>query len=211
VDEHAEVISYACAQRFLPRKPIVREGDFGLKVFLLASGRVKMTQVSRTGQEVILRIRRSGDVVGGLGMSAGETHSSSSVALEPCEVLLWDSRIFESFCERIPALRRNAMRILSSALQVMEECFCELATHRVAPRLARTVLRLFEQSGNPKRVTPISLTCEELGQMTGTTLFTVSRLLCKWAELGLIHPEHKTISIKDFQGLIAIAEGEEVA
>jgi hypothetical protein len=42
--------------------------------------------------------------------------------------------------------------------------------------------------------------------MTGTTLFTVSRLLCKWTEMGLIYPENRGVVIKDVDGLLAIAD-----
>jgi CRP-like cAMP-binding protein len=49
-------------------------------------GRVKVSQVSRTGDEVILRVQGSGEVIGGLGMLPGESHSSTIRALEACQV-----------------------------------------------------------------------------------------------------------------------------
>jgi len=81
-----------------------------------------------------------------------------------------------------------------------------MATLRVPSRLARTLVRLAEQDGCERQRTPITFTCEELGQMTGTTLFTVSRLLCKWTEMGLIYPENRGVVIKDVGGLLAIAD-----
>lgn len=66
-------------------------------------GRVKVSQVSHTGDEAILRVQGSGEVIGGLGMLPGESHSSTIRALEACQVLSW-------LCARYPALQRMRCR-----------------------------------------------------------------------------------------------------
>lgn len=203
-----QIVAAAVPRHYRARQVIVREADRGSEVLLLASGRVKVTQISHTGDEVILRIKSAGEVIGGLGMSRGETHSSTIQTLERCGVLTWKLEQFDVLCERFPLLHRNSIQILNDTLQILQECFCELATLRVPSRLARTLVRLVEQDASGARNAPITLTCEELGQMTGTTLFTVSRLLCKWTEIGLLYPEHRAIMIKDMGGLLAIADGE---
>jgi CRP-like cAMP-binding protein len=139
-------------------------------------------------------------------MSSGETHSSTIRALEPCKVLSWKSDDFNRLCSQSPALQRNALRIMHDALQILQECFCELSTLKVSSRLARTLLRLAEQDGSAGQNVPIEFTCEELGQMVGTTLFTVSRLLSKWAEMGLVHTENRGIVIEDVDKFLAIAD-----
>jgi CRP-like cAMP-binding protein len=186
---------------------LYREGDAAESVLVLLSGWIKISRVSRSGEEVILRIKGPGEIVGSLGLAPGEVYSSAAHTLEECHLLSWDVLIFETLCERFPRLRRNVMHMQAQRLQVLEECFCDLATEQVGPRLARMILRLLEQNGGPARKTPIDLSCEELAQMTGTTLFTVSRLLCKWAELGIIQPERKMVLVEDLRGLTEIAEG----
>ena len=47
----------------------------------------------------------------------------------------------------------------------------------------------------------ISLSREELAQMTGTTLFTISRILSKWSEDGYIEPRRESVVIRDSQRL----------
>lgn len=56
----------------------------------------------------------------------------------------------------------------------------------------------------------IPFTCEELGQMAGTTLFTVSRLLSRWTEMGPLYPESRGIVGEDQVGLHAIADDSPV-
>ena len=173
---------------------------------MVAWGRVKVSQVSHTGDEVILRVQSTGDVIGGLGMCPDDTHSSTIRALEPCKVLSWRVEDFDRLCTSYPALQRNALQIMSNTLHLLQECFSEMATLRVPSRLARTLVRLAELEGCEGQNAPVTFTCEELGQMTGTTLFTVSRLLCKWTEKGLIYPENRGVVIKDVGGLLAIAD-----
>lgn len=206
----SEIVSIGQVRRFSRNQTIFREGDPVNSVVFLISGRLKITQTSRAGAEVILRVVETGEVAGGLGLPAGRAQTVTAQALEPCRVLLWEVRRFQTFCERFPALHRNAARILADRLQTLEECFLELATDQVAPRLARMLVRLSEHSvGPPTDAIRISLSCEELAQMTGTTLFTVSRLLSEWAQRGMISRRRKAVLIHDLPGLIALTKGIE--
>jgi CRP-like cAMP-binding protein len=204
--ECEQMFSTALRRQYEPRTVIVQEGDAGGQVLIASSGRVKISQVSHTGEEVILRIRGAGDVLGGLGMTAGEVHTSTIRALEACTVVSWPADEFEQLCASSPALQRNALQIMHDALQILQDCFCEMATLRASSRLARTLVRLAQQNGCGVERARITFTCEELGQMAGTTLFTVSRLLSKWAERGLVYAENREIVLEDIEELLAFAD-----
>ena len=201
------MVTAATQRRYMSREFIVQEGDEGGHVLLAASGSVKISQVSHTGDEVILRVARAGDVIAGLGMSAAKTYSSTARALKPSTILSWKTEDFDLLCAQSPTLQRNALQIMHDALQALQECFCDLATLKVASRLARTLLRLAEQGGSGTEDVPIAFTCEELGQMSGTTLFTVSRLLSRWTEMGLLYTGNRGIVIEDIAGIVEIADG----
>jgi CRP-like cAMP-binding protein len=71
-------------------------------------------------------------------------------------------------------------------------------------------MRLLKQVGRPARGgIEISLSREELAQMTGTTLFSVSRLLSKWGEEGFVLPRREAVVVLDAGRLaeLSIAEG----
>ncbi|MBZ5689305.1 MAG: Crp/Fnr family transcriptional regulator [Acidobacteriia bacterium] len=205
--ERCEIGSLAGERRYSSRQVIVNEGDKRGDVLLIVSGRVKISQTSHTGGEVILRIRKAGDVVGGLGMSPREAHSSTIRAMEPCRALHWKAEDFDRLCSFSTTLHSNVVQDMNNMLRVLQDCFCELATLKVSSRLARTLLRLAEQHACEGQNVPIPLTCEELGQMAGTTLFTVSRLLCKWTEMGLLYSANRGIVIEDMVGLLEVADG----
>jgi len=55
-------------------------------------------------------------------------------------------------------------------------------------------------------VIEIGLSREELAQMTGTTLFTISRLLSAWEARGMVRPRREAVTICDIESLRAVAE-----
>jgi CRP/FNR family transcriptional regulator, nitrogen oxide reductase regulator len=201
-----QIAAKACDQNFLRKQIIFREGDPVNFIFLLASGQVKVTRLSRDGSEVILGVAQPGDVLGGLGSSFGGVHLASAQALKDCSLHAWRSHDMDEFENRFAPLRRNNARILAERLRLLEERFRELATEPVSPRLASTLLRLLPPSSRGNSGEKIDLTYEELACMIGTTLFTVSRLLSDWKSRGLIHTGRRSIVIKDRKGLSDLAE-----
>jgi len=126
-------------------------------------------------------------------------------------MLAWDKPIFEALSQRLPTLRRNTARILEERLQEMQERFREIATEKVAPRLSSELVRLLHQVG--RRVNghvEISLSREELAQLTGTTLFTVSRLLCQWEVRGIVSSRRETVLVRNLPALIELSVPNEI-
>lgn len=212
VEECEEIARHATEARFNEGQIVFREGDPVRAISVLVSGRAKITQASRSGSEVILRVRTSGEVLGGIGMMAGSAHFITAQTLEPCVLLFWDSHVFEQLGDRFPSLRRNIVRIFADRLRSLEQQFLEIANEQVAPRLARTLVRFMEQSsGEGRNPIRIELSREELAQTTGTTPFTVGRLLSAWEERGILQLQRKAITIQDPSSLHSLAQMRERA
>ena len=185
------------------------EGEPAREVTLLTAGRVKITQLTSSGDVVIQRISGPGELVSGLSLAVASVHSVTPVALEPCDLLSWESRQFDDFADRYPRLQRNALRILAGRVRDLEERYSELATQRVPVRLARTLLRLMGQIGRPRDgAVVIALSREELGQMIGATLFSVSRILSQWEARGFLKGGREAVAVKDPAGLVSVAEDD---
>ena len=183
------------------------EDDPVQSVLVIATGRIKITQLSRSGKEVILRVESAGEVVDALGLSSGRTHLINAHALEAGLLLSWDLPTFDAFMHRYPEISLNAARILGERLRSLQERFRDIATERVPQRLARLLLSLMKRESGPVHNYSIDFSQEEVAQMTGTTLFTVSRVLCEWASQGIVQPERKTIVVESLPGLVALAQG----
>jgi CRP-like cAMP-binding protein len=132
-------------------------------------------------------------------------------ALSASTALIWEASAFHALADRFPALWRNITTVAAQRIQELEERYREISTQTVATRLSHQLLRLFSQLGrrvNGNGTLEISLSREELAQMTGTTLFTVSRLLSEWKERGVLTPGRECISVHDIQALREFAENE---
>jgi CRP/FNR family transcriptional regulator, nitrogen oxide reductase regulator len=208
--ECREIASAAREQEYSRRQIIYLEGDPVRQVVLLTSGHVKIVQCGRNGNEVILRLNGPGDVVGTFGLCTQACHRSMAQALSPSKALVWEAAVFESIAQGIPVLRRNTTHILSKRLEDLEERFREISTERVSVRLSHEILRLLNQVGRRVNgVVEISLSHEDLAQLIGTTLFTVSRLLSDWDQRGIVSTRRKSVSVHNLQALVELAESND--
>ncbi len=104
----------------------------------------------------------------------------------------------QSFLILYPEIRGNISRILAAHLEELEERFREVATETVSKRLAFALLRLLKQIGKPSgKGIEVPLSREELAQMTGATLFTISRVLSGWSEKGFLISRRESVVIID--------------
>jgi CRP-like cAMP-binding protein len=208
--DYGKIISAARQQRFLKKRAIFVEGDRIEQVVLLLSGSAKITQIGQTGMEVILRLGRLGDVLGGFGTK--ERQCCTAETLEDCRALVWDSATFELLANRFPVIRRNVLRILDERLCEIEERFREVSTENAASRLSSLLVRVAKQIGKQEgEGVHVNLSHRELAQLTGTTIFTVSRLLTQWEKEGTVTTRREAVSIRSIPALTAISMKDDSA
>jgi CRP-like cAMP-binding protein len=131
--------------------------------------------------------------------------------MKPATALVWEASQFEALAERFPALGRNISCVLLQTLNQLEIRFREMCTEKVAPRLVNQLVRLVNQVGERTNGhVEIALSQRDLAQLTGTTLFTVSRLLGQWQELGIVRPKRQGLLILNVPALEEISRAEEL-
>jgi CRP-like cAMP-binding protein len=205
------ILGAAREKRFARRETIFTEGDPVRQVTMVLSGFVKVTQMGLNGNEVILRLNGAGEIVGSYRVCANCTHCATAQAVQPCVALIWEASVFEKLLVRIPTFRRNTVHALEERLLEMEQRFREVSTEKVGSRLSSELVRISDRL----RRTPdnghleITLSRAELAQLTGTTLFTVSRLLCQWQTQGIVRVRRESVLVQDFAALAQISQAEE--
>jgi CRP-like cAMP-binding protein len=205
-----EIASCASARKFARDEVLFMQGQPVRNLVLLQTGSVKLTQLSPNGNEVILWMNGEGEAVGVHSESPNCNHTCSARAMEQCRALTWEYSRLQALLAVHPQIRKNINQILSNRLQELEERFREVATERVAKRLALTLLRLLKHVGKEGHEgVRLSLSREELAQMVGTTLFTISRILSKWGEEGLVVPRREAVLIRDPERLKQVS-GEDL-
>lgn len=198
----ATIISAAYEKRLWRPQTIFSEGDPVRQVMMLLSGCVKLTQIGLGGNEVILRLGGMGEMVDDFLSSANGKHSSTAQVVQPAIALVWEVANFEQLLDRFPAFRRNTVRALGERLRELEQRFRELSTLNVGPRLSSELIRLSNRfGGGDNGLREIHLSREELAQLTGTTLSTVSRLLRLWQKLGIVSIHRELVQICDSAAL----------
>lgn len=178
-------------------------------VFIL-SGRLRLVQHSMDGKDVTLSTFVPGDVVGLVVALLGDTYPGSAETLENVEVLIIPGTIVWQLMNDHGAFSIRVVRILSTRLQEAQNRIRELSTERVQQRIARSLLRLAQKVGVKEEKGSIRLDMrlsrQDLAQLNGTTLETVSRTLTTWEADGIVEAGREQIVILRPHTLVTIAE-----
>jgi CRP/FNR family transcriptional regulator, nitrogen oxide reductase regulator len=202
----------ACATRVRRGRGerLFRQGGVAHFFYFLQEGRVKITWLTRDGQLVLLRFIVPGEAFGCIAALGNSTYPVSAEAAEECLVLAWNGRTMDRLLRRHPQLAMNLIDLLAERLHDMQARYEQLATEQVEQRLARILLRLVDRTGRCVEggiLVDVRLARHDLAAMAGASLFTVSRILKRWQEAGVIQSKRQRILVRHPHGLVSIAEG----
>ncbi len=205
----AELSGHFRPRQHAPQSILFLEGQPATAYHLIAKGKIKITQTSPAGEEVILHVAEPGEVIGALPTLGKGTYPASAQALEASVTFSVEAASFEDILVNHPSVMRHLLSFATRQLQISQQRLREMATERVERRIARTLTRLASQLG-VKRGTAIEidapLSRQDLAEMSGTTLYTVSRTLRAWQRSGLVRARRKQITILEPHGLVTLAE-----
>ena len=209
LDTLAQIVSLSYPKQANAGDFFFNEGDQADEFFVLTAGRVKLTQLTPDGQQIVLRLIGPGDAFGGVGAFGDPTYPISAEAVETASALAWNSATMRQLLETQNQMALNALRFVANRYHDLQRRYRQAMTERVERRVARALLRLVHEAG--RRVDkgveidfPISR--QDIAEMTGTTLFTVSRLLSAWEERGIVKSGRQQIVLTKPHALVAIAE-----
>lgn len=185
------------------------EGDPADRLFILLDGKVKLSQVTPDGQQVIHGYIAPGREFGLVAVLANMAYPVSAQAVGPSHALALPQAEARRLVAQAPQLALNAMAIMARQIGDYQSRIRELATQRVEQRIARALLRLARQTGRKVEsgvLIDLPITRQDLAEMVGATLYTVSRTLKAWEAQGLVASKRGAILIRYPHGLVAIAE-----
>ena len=183
-----DIASNATQLEYKKNKYLFHQGDPARRFCVLVSGKVKLTQLTEDGQQIILRYVSPGEAFAIIAVLSKIPYPVTATAVNQVSILSWDDREMLELMHQYPQLSINSLAILAKRIQEFQDRFREIATERVERRIARALLRLASQTGRKLEhgiLIDISLTRQDLAEMTGTTLYTVSRTLSQWEKDGV--------------------------
>ena len=161
------------------------------------------------GHQVIVTHLGPGDGLGIIVALGNMKYPVAAETVEDCLTLAWTATDIQREMRHIPQLAINGMRLIAHHFVELQDRYRELATERVERRIARAVLRLVRQAGRRTEegvLIDIPLSRQDLAEMTGTTLYTVSRVLSDWEQKGLVKSGRERVTLRDAHRLVIIAE-----
>ena len=185
------------------------EDDLAEKAYVLVEGKVKLTQVTMDGQQILLGYLVPGRVYGIIAVLNKVTYPVSAQAVGQCRALVWDRNVLNQLMDSYPRIAYNSLRIMSGQIRIFQNRVRDLSTKRVETRIARAVLRLARQSGvktDEGVLIDLPLSRQDLAEMAGTTLYTASRVLREWEKDEVVRSNRQQIVILYPHGLVSIAE-----
>lgn len=184
---------------------IFHDGDKGNGIYIVGTGKIKVFKLSLDGREQILHIYGPGHTFGEVPVFQGRNFPASAMTLEPSEIVFLPRDRFVKLITTTPALSMNMLADLSKRLRAFTIQIEALSLKEVPARLAAYILTLSREQKNPVRIhLPISKA--QLSNLIGTTPETISRMLKKMGDTGLIGVQTRTIEILDKEGLIELSE-----
>jgi len=187
---------------------VARQGEPADAFCLVESGLLKLLQLTPDGRELIVRFVGPAEPFGGVVALQGSAYPVTALAAVPTCLRVWPRETLARLLDAFPQVRHNITREMAQHMTDALTRVRELSTERVGQRLAHTLLRLMRQVGE---TTPDGvliahpLTRQELADLTGTTLYTVSRTLSKWQADGVLQASSRRLLVRSPRKLEALA------
>jgi CRP/FNR family transcriptional regulator/CRP/FNR family cyclic AMP-dependent transcriptional regulator len=193
------LIAVATRRKFPKDSVIFFEHDPGDALFVILSGRVKVTILSDDGREIILSVLGEKDFFGEMSLLDNETRSATAIAMEDTEVVILHQREFLSIVEKRPRILVLLLAVLSSRLRKANHQIGSLALLDVYGRVAGVLLDMAKESGvrlKDGRICFRRPTHQEIANMIGATRETVSRMISDLHRQGYIEISGKNVIIQ---------------
>ena len=204
-----KILTQSLSRRVPPGEAVFEQGAAATHFFLLLHGRLKVTQVTADGQQIIVRVVHPGDLFGFARALQRSDYPGTAIAAVDSVALSWPTQMWPDFIDHHPRLAVSAMQTIGQRLGEVHTRIREMSTEEVERRVAHAVLRLAKQAGraeaNGIRI-DFPITRQDIAEMTGTTLHTVSRILSAWEGRGIVEGGRQKLLVRDLEALSVVAE-----
>lgn len=203
------IVSEARSVRVAKNNPVFEQGEDAHSFFVLLHGHVRASKTTPAGEHIVVRYVATGETFGVAKAIGLQHYPATATAVDDCIVLAWPSTTWPRLIEKFPTLATNTLQTVGTRLQETHTRVVEMSTEQVEKRIAHALLRLVNQSGRKVEQGveidfPISR--QDIAQMTGTTLHTVSRTLSAWENEGLVESRRQKIVVREPHKLFVLAE-----
>lgn len=201
-DSLADINRLLTSKHYRKNNLIIFEDDRGLNLFIINRGRVKISQISEEGGEVILAILGEGEFFGELSVIDGLSRSATVTALDDVELLVLKREDFLACLEKYPPISIFLLRELAGRIRKSDAQIKSLSLRNAKGRVATTLIRLAEDIGRVKAgkvVIPALPLQRDLANIAGTSRETISRVIAAFEKEAFCHKKENSLVFDDFE------------
>ncbi len=190
-DALARLLSKGRTRRFEQGDILFIEGLKGSEFFLVIEGDVRLYKTSPDGQEVSLRIIRPGEIFAEVVLFENTTYPVSSVALSPGSVFCIERSSFTGLLDE-REFRNEFIALLMKKQRYLAERILYLTSYDVEERFFHF---LMERYGK-RDIYTVDMAKKDIASTIGTIPETLSRLILRLRNLGVLQWEGNTLKVK---------------
>jgi CRP-like cAMP-binding protein len=205
----ADILDRGNRIRLKPGEILFRQGEPAHKSFLVLNGRLKLIKLHEAGKEAILRYIGPGEMTAIISVFKEKEYPATAEAIGTTEAVGWNKETMVQLMLEYPPLAVNMLRCTITRLDELQNRYLEICTEQVEQRISRALLRIMKQSGRRAEDgihIDFPLSRQELADYTGSTVYTVSRILSAWEKKGWIKSKREQIIVCDPHSLVLFSE-----
>lgn len=204
------LLSEARSVRYPKEGSVFDQGTEAHSFFVLLHGHLRVEKTTPQGQQIVVRYVSAGELFGVAQAMGLREYPATAIAVVDSVALCWPSKAWPQLIAKFPALAAGALQTVGNRLQDTQARVLEMSSEQVEQRVAHALLRLAKQAGRKvERGVEIDfpISRQDVAEMTGTTLHTVSRILSAWEQQGLVEGGRQRIVLREPHKLFGLAEG----
>ncbi len=197
-----QVVLIGNKKTYAKESVILVEEEIGTALFVIISGKVKVSRSSSDGREVILSILSDSDFFGEMSILDGLNRSATVVALEDSELFIIQRKEFLDLLNKHPEITIALLSELTQRLRNADMKIKALSLKDAEGKVATVILQLADDIGKIKHGTveidklPLQ---QDLANMAGTSRETISRTIHSFARKGLVEMDGSKLKIIDYE------------
>ncbi len=202
-DETLQKIEKVGTKKLFQKNDVVlMEDEVGTALFIIVTGKVKVSRTSTDGREVILTILSESDFFGEMAILDGQTRSATVIAIEDSELFIIQRSDFLELLKEFPEVSISLLQELTKRLRATDVKIKALSLKDAEGKVATVILQLADDVGKIKHgkveIEKLPLQ-QDLANMAGTSRETISRTLHSFAKKGLVELDGNKLRITDYE------------
>ncbi len=180
--EQLEIAQITTEKQVVRGERIYQAGDRAKALYVIHSGRVKISRLSPTGREQVIRVLGPGDFMGELSLLSPLPMADNAEATEAATMCMIEGDRLKALMGKYPVIALKVLEELSRRLEKAENLIEDINLHSADRRLAQSLLRLADTRGEVR----LPMTKGDFASQIGMTQETLSRRLASFEEQKLI-------------------------